>query len=62
MIFEDSINVINDHINLEQNNLCATSDKNTDFNISNMYYVKSGFFYAVEQFFKVIFAYAIELS
>ena len=35
-----------------QNDLCATSDKNTNLSISKICYVKSGFqiLYAVEQF------------
>ena len=39
-------------LNFTQNDLYATSDKNTNFNISKIYYVKSGFknLYALEQF------------
>ena len=35
-----------------QNDMCATSSKNTNFNISKICHVKSGFqiLYAVEQF------------
>ena len=38
MIFEDSR-----PLHLTKNNLCATLDENTNFNISRMYYLKSDF-------------------
>ena len=38
-------------LNFTQNDLCATSDKNTNFKTQKLYYVKSGFqiLYAVER-------------
>ena len=68
MIFSRVVSLLIDLIrplNFTPNDLCATSDKNTNFNISKICYVKSGFqiLYAVKfTIFKVTFAYAIELS
>ena len=46
MIFSRVVSLLIDLVrplNFTQNDLYATSDKNTNFNISKIYYVKSGF-------------------
>ena len=55
MIFSRVVSLLIDLIrplNFTPNDLCATSDKNTNFNVSKICYVKSGLkiLHAVEQF------------